>query len=279
MIPVPGTDLKTLLASALPPLSYSPSCEMDESQQHTVLKSIAVSTCPSSNISPQDRQVAFQVLEAFKAYEGRIAVCIVWLHQERHMWENIDITIATKLYVLGILQAFLQKGYASLQESDRLALRHAVVTAARQLAPLPSDEENRILGNKLASLLAGLMVRDFPQRWTTFFQDIFIPTQLGGLWYDGEEKAHTMGVLVCLECLKLVTEDCTDSDFNARVRYGHEFLVVRMTYQACSHNSCCHDTDFYFPTKRCIDWYERGVNAVSSLTFCCARTLFCIDSI
>lgn len=199
---------------------------MDESQQQAVLKSIAVSTSPSSSISPQDRQVAFQVLEAFKTYERRIPAGIAWLHQERHVWENIDITIATKLYVLSILQTFLQKGYAGLQESDRLALRHAVLTAARQLAPLPSSEENRILGNKLASLLAGLMVRDFPQRWTTFFRDVFVPIRVGGLWYDGEETAHTMGVLVCLECLKLVTEDCTDSDFNAKVRNSDELRLL-----------------------------------------------------
>ena len=62
------------------------------------------------------------------------------------------------------------------------------------------------------------MVRDFPQRWTTFFQDVFVPIQMGGLWYDGNDNMHTMGVLICLECLKLVTEDCTDSDFNAKVR-------------------------------------------------------------
>lgn len=190
---------------------------MDESQKQTVLRSIAVSTYTSPIISSQDRQRAFQVLEEFKNYSERISVCIVWLHQERHIWEGVDITIATKLYVLSIMQTFLQKGYASLQESDRLALRHAVLTAARQLAPLPSGEVNRILGNKIASLLAGLMVRDFPQRWTAFFQDVFVPVQRGGLWYDSEERAHTMGVLVCLECLKLVTEDCTDSDFNAKV--------------------------------------------------------------
>lgn len=191
---------------------------MDEHQQQAVLKSIAVSTTYSPNVAPQDRQLAFQVLEQFKAYDGRIPACIAWLHQERHVWENVDITVATKLYVLSILQTFLVKGYATLQEADRLALRHAVLTAARQLAPLPSLEENRILGNKLASLLAGLMVRDFPQRWTSFFQDVFVPIRMGGLWYDGEENMHTMGVLICLECLKLVTEDCTDSDFNSKVR-------------------------------------------------------------
>jgi hypothetical protein len=150
---------------------------MDESQQQAVLKSIAVSTSPSGNTSPQDRQVAFQVLEAFKSYDGHIPAGIVWLHQERHVWENIDITIATKLFVLSILQTFLQKGYAGLQESDRLAFRRAVLTAARQLAPLPSSEENRILGNKLAALLAGLMVRDFPQRWTTFFKMSLSPSE------------------------------------------------------------------------------------------------------
>jgi hypothetical protein len=73
------------------------------------------------------------------------------------------------------------------------------------------------LGNKIASLLAGLVVRDFPQRWTSLMDDIFTPMQQGGLWYNSNDQCETVGVKICLECLKLVAEDCTDSDFNAKV--------------------------------------------------------------
>jgi hypothetical protein len=97
------------------------------------------------------------------------------------------------------------------------------LTAARQHAPAKSRiPEARILGNKIASLLAGLVVRDFPQRWTSLMDDIFAPMQQGGLWYNynnsnNDQPCETVGVKICLECLKLVAEDCTDSDFNAKV--------------------------------------------------------------
>jgi hypothetical protein len=198
---------------------------MDQSQQQTVLRSIAISSTLSP-VSPSDRQVAFQVLEEFRKYEGRVAVCVGWLHAERHdvaIVEIEDATISVKLYAATILEQFLTRGYANLQENDRLALRHAVLTACRQLAPLNINDPKRVLGNKLAVLLAGLMVRDFPQRWTTFVPDVFSPMSRGGLWFEeGSENKSTVGVMLCLECLRLVTEDCTDSDFNAKVSFCSE---------------------------------------------------------
>lgn len=150
---------------------------MDENQRQTILKSIAVSSgCMGGNISTQDRHEAFRILEEFKSYNGRIPICITWLHQDVHVFNNsIDVTVSTKLYVLGILQSFVRSGYARLTQQDRLTLRHAVLMAARQLAPSLVTEETRIMGNKIASLLADLMVRDFPQRWTTFFRTCTFP--------------------------------------------------------------------------------------------------------
>jgi hypothetical protein len=193
---------------------------MDENQQQTVLRSIAVSSgFAASNVSASDRGLSFKVLEDFKVYDGRISVCISWLHQERHGIEGADITVPVKLYALTLIDKFLQTSYTKLNENERLALRHAVLTAARQVAPAPVLDEGRILANKLASVLAALMVRDFPQRWTTFFQDVFMPIQNGGLWSnDNGDGVHTLGVKICLECLRLVAEDTTDSDYNAKVR-------------------------------------------------------------
>ena len=193
---------------------------MDNNQEQTVLRAIALSSGIGNvaTVSAQDRQTAFRILEDLKAFDGRITVCISWLQIERHSLQNADITVPVKLYAASILESFLQKGYSQLNENDRLALRCAVLTASRQVAPLPISDDGRILGNKLASLLAGLMVRDFPQRWTSFFQDVFSPIRVGGLWYDDlGDKVHVMGVKICLECLRLISEDCTDSDFNLKV--------------------------------------------------------------
>jgi hypothetical protein len=242
---------------------------MDDNQQETVLRSIAVSSGFVNISNPNDRQVAFQVLEDFKKYDGSIAVCIGWLHQERLGLDKTDITVPVKLYALTIIDAFLQTSYTKLGETERLQLRHAVLTSARHVAPAPIVNECRILGNKLASILAALMVRDFPQRWTTFFADVFAPMNRGGLWCNEPgDGVHTMGVKICLECLRLVTEDTTDSDFNAKVR-AVACIMQLDTFLSCLSSTHLTDnldtfTDIDFATKRCSAWSERSVLAVSA---------------
>jgi hypothetical protein len=241
-------------------------------QEETVLRAIVISSSMAigGQVVPHyDRQTAFQVLTEFKIFDGRIPVCMSWLQQESIRTHNNhtrlssssihnnngsimeeDITVPTKLFALDILSDFLTKRYSSLRPEERSALRQAVLTAARQLAPTRSDvAEARILGNKLATLLAGLIVRDFPQRWTSLMDDVFLPNDGrggGGLWCTdnnsnnnlnnsssslsnagASEDQSTMGVKICLEVLKLVAEDCTDSDFNAKVRCF--MIVVRCT--------------------------------------------------
>lgn len=191
---------------------------MDGNQQQTILRAIAVS---SLNLYPQEQGTALKVLEDLKKFDGRIALVISWLTQERHAFSDHDITIPTKLLVLEILHSFLKTGgYTKCDPNDRMTLRRAVLGAAKQYSPAsPATAETRILGNKLASLLAGLVVRDFPQRWTGFVAEVLSPMRQGGLWYNepGAEAVNQTGVRICLECFKLVAEDCTDSDFNAKV--------------------------------------------------------------
>jgi Exportin 1-like protein len=191
---------------------------MDDDPLQRVLRSIAISSgfIPISN--EQERRLAFQALKDFKQYDGKMSVCIAWLHQECVTLGGIDVTLPVKLFSLNSIEDFLQtSSYVTLSETERLQLRHAILTSARQVSS--STTENRALGNKLASILAALMIRDFPQRWMTFFQDVFSPMTSGGLWCNEPgEGFHTMGVKICLECLRLVAEDTTDSDFNTKVR-------------------------------------------------------------
>jgi hypothetical protein len=194
---------------------------MDVSQQETILRAVVISSSNSLGsqpISPSDRQHAFQVLTDFKTYENRILVCLQWIQQPQHVLGAMDVTVPVKLYALELTADFLRFKYSKLSEQERLALRQAVLTASRQYAPFPyQTTEVRILGNKLASLLAGLIIREFPQRWTTLMNDVFAPMSQGGLWYSTDDQSETVGVKMCLECLKLVAEDCTDSDFNSKV--------------------------------------------------------------
>jgi hypothetical protein len=192
------------------------------SQEETILRAIVISsstTWSGQPIASSDRQAAFGVLADFGKYQGRIPICLQWLQQPQIVillnngggGNNInnDATISAKLYACELLSDFLKHQYSRLEENDRLQLRHAALTAAR-MESSKTRTDSSILANKLASLLAGLMVRDFPQRWTTCIEDVF------SLW--GSDVSPQLGNKMCLEVLKLVAEDCTDSDFNAKVR-------------------------------------------------------------
>lgn len=188
---------------------------MNEPQLQSLLTAIAISSglTSTSTTTPSQRSSAFQALEQFQSYPGRIAACLHLLSQPALIFRldanatAIDVTTPAKLYALGILQEFLKKGYAASSEEERLHLRSSILGAARGLA-LASEADSRILSMKIAALLADLAVREFPQRWGTFVEDLFGE---GGIWVGGG-----VGVKICLECLKLITEDCTDSDFNSK---------------------------------------------------------------
>ncbi|KAL9188652.1 hypothetical protein ACHAXT_007030 [Thalassiosira profunda] len=206
---------------------------MDETQRQTLLGAIAISSgaVGVGSVTPQQRADAFANLEQFKAYPGRVAACVEMiggsvLQIAGASGAPVDVTVPSKLYALGIIQDFLKTGYSGLSEADRGQLRASILTAARQLAA-PVDgaqaakmsDSTRILAVKIASLLADLALREFPQRWQTFVSDLFSPVSRGGIWCEAgaDAGASTAGVKICLECFKLITEDCTDSDYNARI--------------------------------------------------------------
>lgn len=184
-------------------------------EEETVLRAIVVSSSTSWSgqpISGNDRQTAFTVLADFAKYPGRIPLCLKWLqHQGPLVVQGNDCTVSTKLYACELMTDFLKRQYSKLSEQERLQLHHAALTAARvEATKLRTDSS--ILSNKVASLLAALVVRDFPQRWTTCMDDLFF------MWNQAADQPPLMGNKICLEVLKLVAEDCTDSDFNTKVR-------------------------------------------------------------
>lgn len=207
---------------------------MNETQRQSLLGAIAVSSglAGLGNITPQQRTEAFSSLEQFKSYQGKVAACVELIGCTSLPFAAganapLDVTVPGKLYALGVIQEFLKLGYKGLNEADRVQLRSSIVLAARQLAmPLAAsgpaikhDASTRILALKIATLLADIALREFPQRWQTFVSDLFSSVSNGGIWCEpgADAGGSTIGVKICLECLKLITEDCTDSDYNARV--------------------------------------------------------------
>lgn len=189
---------------------------MNEPQIQSLLTAIAISSGLSPNITPSQRTAAFESLEQFKSYPGRIAGCVELIGRQSLLIDGVDVTAPTKLFSLGLIQEFLKVGYASLEEGDRVQLRTSILMSARQLAMTDTSAMDysgeatlRTVSMKIASLLADIAVREFPQRWNGFVTDLFT-----GIWGEGNS---TVGVKICLECLKLMTEDCTDSDFNSKV--------------------------------------------------------------
>jgi hypothetical protein len=208
---------------------------MNESQRQSLLEAIAISSgIFGSNITPQLSN-AFTNLEQFKTYPQRVSACVDMIGCNTLQIAGtgsgntpIDVTVPGKLYALGVIQEFLKVGYNSLNEADRTQLRTSILTAARQLAmsttasdisSIKMNDSTRILAVKIGALLADLALREFPQRWQTFVSDLF------SLWGADASGNNTTGVKICLECLKLITEDCTDSDYNARVRRLSGFTV------------------------------------------------------
>ena len=214
--------------------------DMQPQQQAAILRAIAASSL--GHFSPVDRQQAFQTLTELKSYSGRLPWAIQALLAHEHVYQDSNgnsnntypITTTTKLLALEIMTDFLNKGgYNTANEQERIQLRTAVLEASRMLAlPVSSSNppnasslgESRILGKKLAVVLEGLVVRDFPQRWTTFTTQVFTPLSEGGLWCDTQAltdptvlQQQQTTVSICLECLKLIAEDCTDSDYNAKI--------------------------------------------------------------
>ena len=98
--------------------------------------------------------------------------------------------------------------------------------SARQLAMDASEVDSateaalRTVSSKISAVIADIAVREFPQRWTNFVTDL-----MNGIW---GENSTGMGVKICLECLKLITEDCTDSDFNSKVSAIYAIMFTHL---------------------------------------------------
>jgi len=223
-----------------------------------ILHAIAVS---SGVAVGGDQRQAFAVLQRLQEnrsqqQQQQVQLALQWLQTPVIVYNNTyDVTTPTKLLALQLIQTFLETPglYVNLSQTDREALRHSLLQAAHVVVvwneqeqqktdsqtgnsstSMPATSSNaRILVKKIAAILEELVIRDFPQRWTTFATDVLSPMVFtadkssagGGLWYaplndtnntNTQHPIH-LGVTICLECLKRIAEDCTESEFNAKV--------------------------------------------------------------
>ena len=86
--------------------------QQQRQQEETVLRAIVVSSSShwlGQLITSSDRQQAFQVLQDFSVFVGRVPLVLDWLQRPQLVvvtstnGDNVDCTIAAKLYACEIL--------------------------------------------------------------------------------------------------------------------------------------------------------------------------------
>jgi hypothetical protein len=82
---------------------------MDLNQQSTILRAIAVSSLHLPQFTASDRQAAFAILQDLKVYDGRIPLCISWLHQATHVYEEQSSQGGRKVRVKVVLLTILRR--------------------------------------------------------------------------------------------------------------------------------------------------------------------------
>jgi hypothetical protein len=208
--------------------------------QYTLFQAVAFSSLPLPHVTSQDRQAAFRVLQEFAVYPGRIALALSWLnHAQPHTFENHDITTAIHLLSLQILTDYLSSkqyhpplpssstpsaasavvGYANAPRQEQTQFRQAIAQVCCRVASQPWRRDS-IVAKKLASLWEQLLLREFPQRWPEGLAQLVVPQSQGGLLYNtayGPSSVAGSGVHMICEVWRLLAEDCTDADFNAKL--------------------------------------------------------------
>jgi Exportin-5 family len=250
----------TMTATVVNPTSPSPHTTADGSVPQKIALCIAwVQQVPpilytSDNSSSNSSSIgSISAVVSIRQYNITTATKLLALEV---LHQFIVQTNTTGTGTTGTVNATPVVRYSQLTVNERVAFRTALINAAHVIAQsehhqyLPSNDQNtsntfttstspsytntkteiRILARKVALVLKGLILCDFPQRWTTLGQDFFGPpngtsntntmgstgttnVQQAGIWFD----SPPYGTQICLECFKLVAEDCTDSDFNVKI--------------------------------------------------------------
>ena len=153
---------------------------MDPNQYRLILDAVWVCSNPPPH-TPDAHKAAHGMLEMFK-YQNkesgmdRMEAANNFFHlldSQSHSNNNVDITLQTKLYALECLKTFIDECHSNFSQSHREAFRNRVlqVIVATFDASTPPTYQN-ILCSKFGPVLADLILRDFPQLWTTLFSDL-----------------------------------------------------------------------------------------------------------
>ncbi|GMH73757.1 hypothetical protein TrST_g13794 [Triparma strigata] len=178
---------------------------MDSQQYNLLLSAVAISANPTLATDVNVKEQAFTLLSQFKTSNNAAAAAFSILHSSTpHLYNgNHDVSAQMKLYALLCLLYTTHNSYSSYSDENRTAFRTQVLQVIAG-----AKETDIIIVPKLATLLADISIRDFPNRWS---QSSFM---------DSIRTLFTLNATtatVVLSALRSLTEDCTDSDFNTKV--------------------------------------------------------------
>ena len=181
---------------------------MDESVYRRVL--LAVSTVNAGASTPEERQMATAFLEAFKQEESACQYAFYILNTQ-----SPEHTDTVRYFALHCVEKSVEWHWKDWPLERRLALRQGVCQLVVG-GTRPLMEERSFIKEKLANLLADLVERDFPQRWTTLVDDLLAAAAMGPTQSE-----------LALRTLTCVAEDCTSADYNAKVSTSRRNDVLR----------------------------------------------------
>ena len=142
---------------------------MDQSQYSLIVRAIAVSANPLL-ASVSDRNDASSLLDQFASSDLASTASTQLLSMDVHQFGPSNVTAVVKLFSLLVLKKYVEKSYAGLGDVERADFRNAIMSVVARLSS--SEQNDMLIAPKLSSLLADIVLNDFPQRWESFFDDV-----------------------------------------------------------------------------------------------------------
>jgi hypothetical protein len=156
----------------------------------------AINASLHSYTSKEDRDAANVYLEQLKTQE----ICMLTMLQILTT-DHPSHNDSNRQLALSILNDWIKVWWNNITTENQLIIRDSILTLLRSVTGTNSGG----FRNKLASILANIAERQYPQHWPTFLDDIVNLWSTSTITYIKE---------ICILTLSYVIEDCVDGDFN-----------------------------------------------------------------
>lgn len=177
------------------------------------------------SISHQDDPVAcqktFALLEELKNLEYGWQLCMNALTAENTHNSHLQF------FAFQIIEHYIKSRYSSASVSEQLHVRQFVRQWIQLLCLPKSQLEPRFILNKAAQIFAMIFVRDYPQRWPSFFNDIVETLNFGTQAVD--IYIRLLKAIDCEVADREILRSPADSHRNSKIKDAmREFCVPKL---------------------------------------------------